>query len=145
MVLREFELRSGLKVSMEKKSFFASGLTEHETQLIQATTSMNMRSLPFHYLGVPLNSKKLNLVSCEPLLHQTKAKFSSWSVKSLSFAGRLLLINTVIAGIKTFGCSSFILPKPCVRRITSSVVFSCGKVMWRAETQQGLVGKRLCY
>ncbi|XP_013629369.1 PREDICTED: uncharacterized protein LOC106335396 [Brassica oleracea var. oleracea] len=101
-----------------------------------------MRSLPFHYLGVPLNSKKLNLVSCEPLLHQTKAKFSSWSVKSLSFAGRLLLIKTVIAGIKTFGCSSFILPKACVRRITSSVVFSCGKVMWRAETQQELVGKR---
>lgn len=132
MVLREFELRSGLKVSMEKTSFVVSWLTEHETQLIQATAGMNMGSLPFHYLGVPLNSKKLNLVSCEPLLHQIKAKLSSWSVKSLLFAGKLLLIKTIIARIKTFWCSSFILPKACVRRITSSVVFSCGKVMWRA-------------
>lgn len=44
-VLHEFELQSGLKVSMEKTSFFASGLDEHELQIIQATTGMKMGSL----------------------------------------------------------------------------------------------------
>lgn len=33
-VLREFELRSGLAVSMQKSSFFASGMTKEETDLI---------------------------------------------------------------------------------------------------------------
>lgn len=55
--------------------------------------------------------KKLTLLNCEPLLQQIKARFSSWSAKSLSFSGRFLLNKTVIAGITTFWCSSFILPK----------------------------------
>lgn len=131
MVLREFELRSGLKVSMEKTSFFSSGLTDQETQLIQATSGMKMGTLPFRYLGVPLDSKKLNLVSCEPLIQQIKAKFSSWSVKSLSFSGRLLLIKTVIAGITTFWCSSFILPKACIKRINSM----CSVFLWKGDVE----------
>lgn len=80
---------------------------------------ISMGSLPFRYLGVPLNSKKLSLTNLEPLIHQIKPRFSSWSVKSLSFSGRLLLIKTVIAGITTFWCSAFILPKACFARINS--------------------------
>lgn len=113
-VLKEFELRSGLAVSFQKTSFYASGLTEQELSTIQASTGMQHGSLPFRYLGVPLNSRKLSIVNCEPLLQQVKSRLSSWSVKTLSFAGRLLLIKTVIAGITTFWCSAFILPKSCV-------------------------------
>lgn len=46
-VLREFELRSGLAVSFQKTSFFASGLSEEETSVIQASTGMNQGSLSF--------------------------------------------------------------------------------------------------
>ncbi|KAF3570532.1 hypothetical protein F2Q69_00061486 [Brassica cretica] len=92
---------------MQKTSFYASGLTPSETDLIQASTGMALGSLPFRYLGVPLNSRKLSLTNCEPLIHQIKTWFSSWSVKSLSFSGRLLLIKTVIAGVTTFWCSAY--------------------------------------
>lgn len=61
----------------------------------------------------------MNLATFEPLLQQIKAKFSSWSVKYLSFVGRLLLTKIVIAGIITFWCSSFILPKACIETINS--------------------------
>ncbi|KAH0897531.1 LOW QUALITY PROTEIN: hypothetical protein HID58_047099, partial [Brassica napus] len=44
------------------------------------------------------NSKKLTILNYEPLLNQVKSKVNTWS-ESLSFAGRLLLVNTVIAGI----------------------------------------------
>ena len=118
-VLGEFEKRSGLAVSMQKTSFFASGLSLEETETIQASTGMSLGSLPFRYLGVPLNSKKLSLTNCEPLLHQIKTRFSTWSVKTLSFSGRLLLIKTVISGITTFWCSAFIFPKACIKRINS--------------------------
>lgn len=118
-VLKEFETRSGLAVSMQKTSFFASGLSTGETDLIQASMGITLGSLPFRYLGVPVNSRNISLTNCEPLIHQIKTKFSSWSVKSLSFSGRLLLIKTVIAGITTFWCSAFILPKACITRINS--------------------------
>ena len=126
-VLKEFEKRSVLAVSMQKTSFYASGMTVEETDLIQASTGMSLGSLPVRYLGVPLNSKKLSLVNCEPLIHQIKTRFSSWSVKSLSFSGRLLLIKTVIAGITTFWCSAFVLPKACINRINSL----CSIFLWK--------------
>lgn len=83
------------------------------------------------YLGVPLCTKKITLLNYEGLLQQTKTKFSSWSVKSLSFAGRLLLIKTVIAGITTFWCSKFILPKSCVKRINSL----CSVFLWQGNIE----------
>lgn len=130
-VLHEFEKRSGLAVSLQKISFFASGLSAQETDLIKVSTGMAQGSLPFRYFGVPINSKKLNLTSCEPLLHQIKLKFSSWSVKTLSFSGRLLLIKTMISGITTFWCSSFILPKACIKRIN----FLCSMFLWKGNIE----------
>lgn len=131
-VLREFELRSGLAVSVQKSSFYASGLTQMETDLIQFTTGMPMGTLPVRYLGVPLCTKKLSLLNCEVLLQQIKTRLSSWSAKALSFAGRLLLIMTVITGITTFWCSTFILPQACVKRINSL----CGVFLWKGDIEQ---------
>lgn len=139
-VLKEFENRSGLAVSMQKTSFYASGLTPSETDLIQASTGMALGSLPFRYLGVPLNSRKLSLTNCEPLIHQIKTRFSSWSVKSLSFSGRLLLIKTVIAGVTTFWCSAYVLPKACVDRINSL----CSMFPWKGNIE-GLNSARVSW
>lgn len=156
-VLKEFENRSGLAVSMQKTSFFASGMDQAEIESIQASTGMMCGSLPFRYLGVPLNSKKLSLAGCDKLLQQVKAKFNSWSVKTLSFSGRLLLIKTVISGITTFWCSSFVLPKACINKINS--LFSTflwkgdadsrnsARVAWDKVTltkEQGVLGLKTC-
>ncbi|XP_013630775.1 PREDICTED: uncharacterized protein LOC106336482 [Brassica oleracea var. oleracea] len=130
-VLKEFEMRYGLAVSMQKTCFYASGMTGVETDLIQASTGMSLGSLPFRYLGVPLNSNKLSLVNCEPLIHQIKTRFSCWSVKSLSFSWRLLFIKTVIAGITTFWCSAFVLPKACINRINSL----CSIFLWKGAIE----------
>lgn len=131
-VLREFELRSGLAVSVQKSSFFASGLSTAETDLIQFSTGMPMGALPVRYLGVPLCTKKLSMLHCEVLMQQIKSRLSSWSAKSLSFAGRLLLIKTVITGIMTFWCSTFILPQACVKRINSL----CGVFLWKGDIEE---------
>lgn len=128
-VLREFELRSGLAVSVQKSSFFASGLTQQELDEIKVSTGMPNGLLPVRYLGVPLCTKKLTIANCEVLIQQVKAKFTSWTVKTLSFSGRLLLIKTVIAGITNFWCSTFLLPKACIKRINSL----CGLFLWKGR------------
>ena len=131
-VLKEFELRSGLAVSVQKSSFFSSGLTQQEVDTIKASTGMPNGILrPVRYLGVPLCTKKLTIANCEVLIQQVKAKFNSWTVKTLSFAGRLLLIKTVIAGITNFWCSNFLLPKACIARINSL----CGMFLWKGSIE----------
>lgn len=132
-VLKDFENRSGPAISMQKTSFFASGLTDDEINRIQVSTGMSCGSLPFRYLGVPLNSRKLSLSNCNVLLQQMKSKFSSWSIKTLSFSGRLLLIKTVISGITTFWCSAFILPKACISKINSYLLVE----RWCREQKHG--------
>ncbi|XP_048624020.1 uncharacterized protein LOC125592699 [Brassica napus] len=130
-VLHEVEKRSGIAVSYQKTSFYAPGMSAQEIDTIQASTGMTCDTLPVHYLGVPLNSRKLNLTNFEPLIHQIKKRLSSWSVKSLSFSGRLLLIKTVISGITTFWCSAFILPKACIKRINSL----CSVFLWKGDIE----------
>lgn len=110
-ILEEFKVKSGLAVSIQKTAFYSSGLTPYEITTITTSTGLSHGSLPIRYLGVPLNSKKLTLLNCEPLLAQVKSKVNSWSAQSLSFAGRLLLVNTVVAGITNFWCATFVLPK----------------------------------
>ena len=126
-VLREFQARSGLGVSISKTCFFASGLSDAEIDQIKQETSLTQGALPIRYLGIPLCTKKLTMANCELLILSVKSKLNSWSAKSLSFSGRLLLINIVISGISNFWCNTFTLPKFCIKTINSM----CGAYLWK--------------
>lgn len=82
-VLHEFELRSGLAVSVQKSSFFSSGLSQAEIDQIQVSTGMPHGTLPVRYLGVSLCTKKLSIQNCERLIQQVKSKFNSCLVKTV--------------------------------------------------------------
>lgn len=57
---------------------------------------------------------------------QIKRKLGSWTSKTLSMAGRLTLISSVIAGITGFWMSTFLLPKCVMNKITSL----CSSFLW---------------
>lgn len=101
-VLQNFEAFSGLAISVQKSSVFTSGLSEEEAASITQATGFSLGSLPVRYLGLPLNSRKLSMANCEPMLQQIRNKINAWTSKYLSFAGRQVLISTVIAGISNF-------------------------------------------
>lgn len=129
-ILEHFKSLSGLAVSIQKMAFYSSGVPANEVDAISTSTGLTHGSLSIRYLGVPLCSKKLSLLNCEPLLHQVKANVNTWSVQSLSFAGRLLLVNTVIAGINNFWCATFVIPKACIKKN-----LICGAYLWKGTTE----------
>lgn len=88
-------------------------------------------TLPIRYLRVSLCNKKLSLSNCEPLISNIKGKINSWSAKPLSFAGELLLINTVLVGITNFWCITFTLPKSCIKIINSMH----GAYLWKGTLE----------
>lgn len=130
-ILHDFSLHSGLAVSVQKTSFVSSGLTQDQVDAIASTTGLTSGSLPVRYLGVPLTSQKLSLQLCSPLLQHIKGKINSWSSRALSFAGRLVMLNTVIAGITNFWSSTFVLPKACIKKINSL----CSTFLWHGSTE----------
>ncbi|XP_048612851.1 uncharacterized protein LOC125586954 [Brassica napus] len=130
-IIQNFTDVSGFAVSISKTSFFSCGIQQPEKDRIISETGITHGLLPVRYLGIPLCTKKLSLANCEPLIQQIKNKVNSWSARSLSFAGRLLLINTVIAGISNFWCSIFTIPKKCIKLINSI----CGANLWKGTTE----------
>lgn len=86
-------------------------------------------SFPVCYLGVPLSSKKMRNQDFQPLLDKLAKKFSSWSVKYLSFAGRLQLIRSVIYSTITFWASIFVLPNKCLEEVERM----CSGFLWKSD------------
>ncbi|CAH8264511.1 unnamed protein product [Arabidopsis lyrata] len=88
---------------------------------------LNCGSFPVRYLGVPLTSRKLRKQDYQPLVDRVSKRFNSWSVKRLSFGGRLQLIRSVIYSIITFWASILLLPNQCLEEIDQM----CNGFLWR--------------
>lgn len=102
-----------------------------EVANIEALSGIPQGFLPIRYIGLPLSSKKLSMLNCEPLLQSIRKRINCWTSNYLSFAGRQVLINRVIAGITNFWCSAFVLPKECIRKIDSM----CNAFLWKGTLQ----------
>ena len=131
-VMNDFVAMSGLHINATKSTIFVSG-SDLEL-LLAAATSLGIRTgtLPIRYLGMPLTTKSLSPHDYEPLIDKVCSRMLSWSTKSLSFAGRLQLINSVITSTVNFWSSAFILPTKCLDTIESM----CCAFLWSGSPDQ---------
>ncbi|KAL0293020.1 UNVERIFIED_CONTAM: hypothetical protein Sangu_3246300, partial [Sesamum angustifolium] len=74
-------------------------------------------SLPIKYLGIPLSSSRLTIADCRPLLDKVDTRLAGWNHQTLSYAGRLQLIKSVISTLHTYWASVFILPKGVLKML----------------------------
>ncbi|GJX38204.1 hypothetical protein Tco_0251507 [Tanacetum coccineum] len=104
--LDEFSLSSGLYPSMSKSEAFFYGLTPEIKNDILMAMPFKEGTLPIKYLGVPLLSKKINVNDCKILIEVIQNRINDWKNRNLSFAGRLLLISSVLASLQARGNNS---------------------------------------
>ncbi|XP_019082529.1 PREDICTED: uncharacterized protein LOC109125390 [Camelina sativa] len=123
--LEDFAGWSGLTMNREKTKLFLAGINDMESLAI-ASYGFPRAALPIRYLGLPLMCRKLKVTEYAPLVEKIRGKFLSWAVKSLSFAGRLQLIASIISSIVVFWISTFKIPIRCVREIESL----CSRFLW---------------
>ena len=118
LTLESFSTWSGLSMNRNKTELYVAGMSQIESSEL-TSLGFSLGSLPVRYLGLPLMHRKLRICDYRPLLDQLKRRFSSWSTRALSFAGRKLLLSSVTFGTLNFWFSSFVLPKGCIREIES--------------------------
>nr|CAA66812.1 non-ltr retrotransposon reverse transcriptase-like protein [Arabidopsis thaliana] len=118
--LDDFASWSGLHVNKDKTNLYLAGTDEVEALAI-SHYGFPISTLPIRYLGLPLMSRKLKISEYELV-----KRFRSWAVKSLSFAGRVQLITSVITGLVNFWMSTFVLLLGCVKKIESL----CSRFLW---------------
>ncbi|KAL2247887.1 UNVERIFIED_CONTAM: hypothetical protein Sindi_2641000 [Sesamum indicum] len=73
--------------------------------------------LPMKYLGIPLLSSRLSIADCQPLLLKIDARIKGWEGISLSYAGRVQIIKSVLSAMSIYWASAFILPKAIIKQI----------------------------
>ncbi|XP_069143462.1 uncharacterized protein [Solanum lycopersicum] len=98
---------------------------EVKQQIIQQL-GYTMEELPFKYLGVPLSTKKMNIIQWYPPIDKIMARINSWTPKKLSYAGRTQLIKTVLFGVKHYWAQLFIIPAKIIKVIKGL----CRSYLW---------------
>ncbi|GKD38216.1 hypothetical protein Tco_1258423 [Tanacetum coccineum] len=65
--------------------------------------------LPIKYLGVPITSKRLGIKECKSLTDKVESRVTNWKNKSLTYAGRLMFVASVLEFIHVYWASVFLL------------------------------------
>ena len=110
-VLNKFFLESGQKISLEKSRIYFSPNVKKEERMevcdllgIQETRSIGK------YLGFPLWHKGANRRQYNFVVERVMNKLSGWKAKFLSFAGRAVLIKSVMSAIPNHIMQGVALP-----------------------------------
>ena len=129
-VFKKFAEISGLNISLEKSTLFLAGVKAEDSEAILEQFPFEAGSLPVRYLGLPLLTKKMNVHDYSPLIARIRSRISSWTVRHLTFAGRLQLVGSVIYSITSFWMSAYRLPNKCIQEINSI----CSAFLWSGPT-----------
>jgi len=78
------------------------------------------------YLGVPITASRLTKLDCRGLVDKIVAKARTWAIINIYFAGRAMLINSVIFGLVNYWATIFLLPSEVIERITQI----CRNFLW---------------
>lgn len=99
--------------------------------MLSDISGFKLGTFPTRYLGLPLKpGKRLSLASLQLLIDKITSKLHSWTVKYLSFAGKITLISSVIYGMVNFLSVVFVLPKAFYAKIDSI----CVGFLWKNDT-----------
>ncbi|XP_019233197.1 PREDICTED: uncharacterized protein LOC109213816 [Nicotiana attenuata] len=112
-----FSQASGLQANASKSAIYMAGIDQKAREEILQTLGFNEGKLPFRYLGIPLDSKKLTIAQYIPLVEKITTKVTCWSAKFLFYVGRCQLIKAVIFGKQTYWAQVFIIPKKVLKLI----------------------------
>ncbi|XP_013617068.1 PREDICTED: uncharacterized protein LOC106323501 [Brassica oleracea var. oleracea] len=129
-VMAEFITVSGLELNPRKSEIFFGGYLDIEASVLSDLSGFKLGTFHTRYLGLPLKpGKRLSLAVLQPLIDKIGTKLQSWTVKYLSFTGKITLIYLVIYGLVNFWSAVFVLPKDFYAKIDSI----CDGFLWNND------------
>ncbi|KAJ8425647.1 hypothetical protein Cgig2_023401 [Carnegiea gigantea] len=94
---------------------------------IKEITGLKDSSFPLTYLGVPITASRLTKIEYASLVEKIIARVHLWATRSIYFAGKDKLINSVIFGMFSYWASIFLL----VNEVTEKITQICRNYLWR--------------
>lgn len=141
MVMNQFKDWSGLDTNETKSEIFYGGYSDIQQSVLSDLSGFKRGEFPTRYLGLPLSPKKMSAATLQPFIDRISAKLHSWTVKFLSFAGKVQMIYTVIYAMVNFWSSVFVLPKWFYAKVDSL----CSGFLWKNSTSSPAAGARVSW
>ncbi|XP_071739224.1 uncharacterized protein [Rutidosis leptorrhynchoides] len=122
-ILKCFELASGLKVNYNKSNLFGVNVDHMEVAAMANLFGCKVGKFPSTYLGLPIGANMNKMESWKPVINKFEKRLADWKASSMSFGGRLTLVNSVLNSLPLYFFSLFRAPQcvlknlECVRRI----------------------------
>ncbi|GLT87533.1 hypothetical protein SLE2022_056120 [Rubroshorea leprosula] len=117
-VLRCFELVSGLKVNFFKSSLIGLNVEKNDMEIFANKLNCAIGQTPFKYLGVLVGSNPKRLSTWTPMIDTMRKRLSNWKRDTLSFGGRIILLNSVFSSIPVYYFSTLKAPKQVILSLT---------------------------
>ena len=124
--LNDFHDCAGLKANMLKSQMVVGGCNPQLQDECLNITGFAEATFPLKYLGVPITASRLTKVECHNLIEKILNKVRIWTTRHLSFAGRAMLINSVVFGMINYWASIFVLPTSVIEKLTQI----CRNFLW---------------
>ncbi|GLT68412.1 hypothetical protein SLA2020_406460, partial [Shorea laevis] len=118
-ILRSFELVSGLKVNFFKSALYGINVKMEDISEWAETLNCVVGCIPFKYLGIPVGANPRNLSTWTPVVDCLRRKLSNWKCESLSFGGRIVLLNAVLSSIPVYFFSTMRAPRKVIKLLSS--------------------------
>ncbi|GJT52972.1 RNA-directed DNA polymerase, eukaryota, reverse transcriptase zinc-binding domain protein [Tanacetum coccineum] len=115
--LEEFSQISSLSANLGKSVIFFGSVNDDVKRELLQILPFKCGKLPVRYLGVPLLAKRLSIQDCKVLIDKVKSKINCWRNKTLSYAGRIQLIASVLTSMQLYWASVYLLPSSVVNDI----------------------------
>jgi hypothetical protein len=133
---------SGQSINTQKSSISFSKNTN------PATSASIIHSLPYNpnlssyiHLGLPIFLGISKRATFQNILDQVHKKIDGWRAKTLSQAGRLVLIKSMAAAIPSYTMSTFMLPASICNKLDQAFKnFGGGFLLLKSETSPSNLG-----
>ena len=112
-----FEQMSGLKINFDKSEVIIISQDERKTLRYAELFNCSTGQWPLKYLGVPVCGSRLHIKDWLQLDEKLHKRLGGWKGNSLSFGGRLTLLNACLSSIPIYSMSMYLLPKTIHKRL----------------------------
>ena len=117
VILRSFELASGLRINFSENCFGTIGMSESWKEDAARYLHCRVLVIPFLYLGLPIGTNPRRSDTWDPIVKKCERKLAKWKQKLLSFGGRVTLIKSVLNSIPIYFLSFFRAPNKILDKL----------------------------
>lgn len=132
-----FSSFSGMQANPSKSSCCFGNVDDDTKAFALNLSGFVEGNFPFVYLGLPITSGKLSARYCDPLVSKICRRIGLWTCKSLSQAGRLQLIKSILFNIQSYWAMYMFLPAMVIKHLQRIL----SKFLWRGDLNGSCIYK----